>query len=247
MSGTPPRAPTPDPDIEEDKQGLQESFNVIKARKLPTTFRQNGTTLCPESPIIGTGQDLRDIEFREDPNDTSTAKIKTPEMETLESLMWRSYVQHCAICHGGATPRPSQTSNASFRECSSLCMKARPHECVPGATAPATVTGSSAAPPPSPLPPPPPPPRPVSAPAEDFQRGVKCDITHYEEFKCDDQWDEWSRAFIVTINTHGCKNVINPRYVAGTNDAQGLLDSQQEFAQLCHLPAHRHLGCDICP
>jgi len=61
-------------------------------------------------------------------NDTSTAKIDMPGMETMKSLMWKSYVQCCAICHGGATPRPSQTSNASFRECSSLCVKARPHE-----------------------------------------------------------------------------------------------------------------------
>jgi len=53
MSGTPPRAPTLGPDIGEDKQGLQESFDVIKARKLPTAFEQNGTTLYSESPMIG--------------------------------------------------------------------------------------------------------------------------------------------------------------------------------------------------
>jgi len=64
---------------------------------------------------------------------TSTAKIKIPEMEILKFLMWRSYVQYYAICHGGgATPKPSQTSNASFREYSSLCVKAKPHEYVPG-------------------------------------------------------------------------------------------------------------------
>jgi len=95
--------------------------------------------------------------------------------------------------------------------------------CSPGLT-----TGSSAAPP-SPLPLPPPPSRPISTPAENFQRGIKRDITHYEEFKRNDQWDEWSRPFIAMINMHGCKNVINPRYVAGTNDAQELFDSQQEF------------------
>jgi len=162
MSGTPPRAPMPDPDIGEDKQGPQESFDIIKARELPTAFEQNGATLYSELPIIGAGQDLRGAEFREGPNDTSTAKTKIPEMETLEFLMWRSHVQCCAICHGGATPRLSQTSNASFRECSSLHVKARPHEYVPGATAPATVMGSSAARPPSPLPPPPPPSRPIS-------------------------------------------------------------------------------------
>jgi len=37
-----------------------------------------------------------------------------------------------------------------------------------------------------------------------------------------------SRTFIATTNTHGCKNVINPQYAAGTTDAQGLLDSQKE-------------------
>jgi len=44
MSGTPPRAPTPDPDIEEDRQGLLEFFNVIKVKKLPAAFEQNGST-----------------------------------------------------------------------------------------------------------------------------------------------------------------------------------------------------------
>jgi len=33
----------------------------------------------------------------------------------------------------------------------------------------------------------------------------------------------------VTINTHGCKNAINPGYVAGTTEAQELLDSQKQF------------------
>jgi len=144
--------------------------------------------------------------------------------------MWKSYIQHHAICHGGATPRPSQTSNASFREHSSLCVRDRPHVCTPGATAPAPVTGSTATPAPPPSPQPPPPPRPISTPAEDFQRGVRRDISHCGESKRDDQWDEWSRTFIATINTHGCKNVIKPRYVAVTTDAQGLLDSQKEFA-----------------
>jgi len=192
MSGTPPRAPTPDPDVEEDKRGLQELFDVIKAKRLPTAFEQNGMTLYSESPIISSGQNLKDMESHEGPNDTPTAKIKTPEMETMKSLMWESHVQCCAICHGGATPRPSQTSNASFRECSSLCVKARPHEYVPGTTAPAPVTGSTATPAPPPLPQRPPPPRPISTPAEDSQRGIKRDIKDYEEFKRNDQWDEWS-------------------------------------------------------
>jgi len=109
MSGTPPRAPTPDPDIEEDKQGPQESFNVIKVKKLPTALGQNGTTLYSDTSSIGMGQDLRGMESYEGPNDTSAAKVKTPGLETHRFLMWKSYVQYYAICHGRATPKPSQT------------------------------------------------------------------------------------------------------------------------------------------
>jgi len=50
--------------------------------------------------------------------------------------------KHCAICHGVAPLIQSMTSNASFRNCSPLYLKAKPHECVPGATAPVTITGS---------------------------------------------------------------------------------------------------------
>jgi len=152
---------------------------------------------------------LSDMESYEGPNDTTTAKIKVPEMETHKSFLWRSCTQCHAICHGGAPPMPSQTSNAACRDHSPSHSKARPHEYVPGTAAPVTITGSRAMPPPPPSPPPPS--RPISAPAEDFLRGVKRDITHYEEFKRDDQWDEWSGAFIATIDMHGCKNVINSR------------------------------------
>jgi len=113
MSGAPPRPPTPDPEVEEDKQGLPELFDVVKAKEPPTAFGQNGMTLYSETSSIGTGQGLRDMESCEGPNDKSQAKVKVPEMEVHKSLMWRSYVQHHAICHGGATPTPSQTSNAS--------------------------------------------------------------------------------------------------------------------------------------
>jgi len=99
MSGTPPRTPSPDPDIGEDKQGPQELFDVVKVKKLPTAFGQNGTTLCSESPVISSERHLRGVESREDPNDTSSAKIKTPEMEVMRPSMWESYVQCCAICH----------------------------------------------------------------------------------------------------------------------------------------------------
>jgi len=168
------------------------------------------------------------MESYEDPKDTSAAKVKTPGLEIQRFLMWESHVQCCAIRHDGVATRPSQTSNAESRDCSTLHIEADPRKCIAGASTPTTVTGSSAAPP-SPLRPLPHPPRATTAPAEDFQRGVKRDIAHYEESGRDDQWDEWSRTFIATINTHGCKDVIDPKYVAATSDAQGLFDSQQEF------------------
>jgi len=214
MSGTPPRAPTLDPGIEEDRQGPLEFFNVIKVKKPPMAFEQNGITRYLDTTLISMGQDLRSVESCQGPNDKSAAKIKTPGLETQRSLMWESHVQHCAICHGGVATRPSQTSNAESRDHSTLHIGAGPHKYVAGATAPATVTGPSAAPP-SPLParPPQPPPRVVTTPVENFQRGIKCGVAHCEESKRDEQWDEWSRTFIAMIDTHGRKNVIDLGHV----------------------------------
>jgi len=135
MSGVPPTSPTPGPDAD-DERGLQESFKVIRAKRLPTAFGQNGTTLFSETPPIGTGQDLRGMESCEGPNDTTEAKIKAPGMEIHKSFMWRSYVQYYAICHGGAPPIPSLTSNASYRDHSPLHLKAGLQKYVPGTAAP---------------------------------------------------------------------------------------------------------------
>jgi len=115
----------PDPDIEEDKRGLLEFFNVIKVKKLPTAFEQSGVTRCSDTTFISMGQDLRSVESCEDPNDKSVAKIKTPGLETQRFLMWESHTQHCAIRHGGVATRPSQASNAESRDHSTLCIEAR--------------------------------------------------------------------------------------------------------------------------
>jgi len=241
MSGTPPEAPTPDPrpdsdsdsDDEEDEKGLLEFYKVIKVKMLPEAFKQGGITRHSETTLISRGQGLRRVESCKDPDDKSTSprpKIKTPELEIQKILMWESYVQYYAICNNGKTTTPSDTSNATFREHSTLHLKDDPHEYVPGTTAPATVMGpSKTAQSPSSMRPLPHPPRAVTTLAGDSQRGVKRDIAHYEEPKRDDQWDEWSRTFVATINTHGCKNVIDPNYIPGTAEARELFDSQQEF------------------
>jgi len=240
MSGTPPKASTPAPrpdsdsdsDDGGDERGPLEFHKVIKVEMPPEASKQNGTTRHSETTLISRGQDLRRVESCEDPDDKSTLprpKIKTPGLEIQKILMWKSYVQHYAICNNGKTTTPSDTSNATSRECSTLCLEDDPHKCVPGATAPATVTGSSkTASSPSPMRPLPHPPRAVTTPAEDSQRGVKRDIAHYEGPKRDDQWDEWSRTFVATINTHGCKNVIDPNYVPGTAEARELFDSRRQ-------------------
>jgi len=193
MSETPleasPPGPDPDPDsdsdsdIGDDERGLPESCDVIRVRRPPKASRQDGATRHSGTAPASEGQGLRRMESCGDPNDKSTLprpKLKTPGMEAQRPLMWESCVQCCAICDNGRAPRPRHTSDASSRECSALHMKDGPRECVPAATAPATVTGPSATPPsPSPLRPLPHPPRAVTAPAEDSQRGVRRDITHY--------------------------------------------------------------------
>jgi len=112
MSETPPKASTPDPDpdsdsdsdIEEDEKELLEFYNVIKVKKLPKAFEQNGITRYSDTTFISTEQDLRKMEFYEDPNDKSTPKLKIPELEIQRFLMWKSYVQYYAICNNGGVP-----------------------------------------------------------------------------------------------------------------------------------------------
>jgi len=200
MSETPPAASPPDPgpdsdldaDIEDDERGLLEFYDVIKVKKLPKAFEQDGIAHYSDTTFISSGQDLRDMESYEDPKDPDDAvKVKTPGLEIQRFLMWKSYVQYYAIRHDGVASRPSQTSNAESRDCSTLHIGADPHEHIPGTSAPTTIAGSSTAPT-SPLRPLPHPPRAVTTPAENFQRGIKRDIAHYEESKRDDQWDEWS-------------------------------------------------------
>jgi len=76
------------------------------------------------------GQGLRRMESCRGPDDKfltdestlSRPKVKTPGLETQETSMWESYVQCYAICDNGETTTPSETSNATSRECSALCL-----------------------------------------------------------------------------------------------------------------------------
>jgi len=72
MSETPPKASPPDPDsdsdsdIEDDEKELLEFYNVIKVKKLPKAFGQNGIARHSDTTFISTEQDLRNMEFYED-------------------------------------------------------------------------------------------------------------------------------------------------------------------------------------
>jgi len=105
MSETPPTASPPDPDpdsdsdIEDDEKELLEFYDVIKVKKPPKAFEQNGIARHSDTTLISTGQDLRDMEFYEDPKDPDdAAKVNIPELEIQRFLMWKSYVQ-LGFCH----------------------------------------------------------------------------------------------------------------------------------------------------
>jgi len=138
MSGTPPKAPSPAPgpgsdsdsDIEEDKRGLLESYEAIKVKMPPEASKQGGVTRHSGAALVSRGQGLRRVESCKDPDDKSASprpKIKTPGLEIQKISMWESCVQCHAICNNGEAPAPSDTSNASSRECSTLHLKDGPH------------------------------------------------------------------------------------------------------------------------
>ena len=73
----------------------------------------------------------------------------------------------------------------------------------------------------APIPPPalqqnPPPPVRKHSPAELFNKNVKRDVSHYMDFKSDDQWDDWQRDTKAMARTHGCAEVFDSSYKPST-------------------------------
>ena len=69
----------------------------------------------------------------------------------------------------------------------------------------------------------------VPDPVRDFQKSIKRDITHYEEFKDDTKWAEWHRHFTSMAATHGMDNVLSHTYVPETEIEKALFREQQKF------------------
>ena len=63
----------------------------------------------------------------------------------------------------------------------------------------------------------------------DFQKSIKRDITHYEEFKEDSKWAVWHRHFTSIAMTHGMDNVLSPTYAPATEEEKALFREQQKF------------------
>ena len=63
----------------------------------------------------------------------------------------------------------------------------------------------------------------------DFQKGIKRDITHYNEFKEDKKWTSWNRHLNSVARTHGVDKVLDPSYVPETPADIALFSEHQKF------------------
>ena len=66
-------------------------------------------------------------------------------------------------------------------------------------------------------------------PAEEFKRGIKRDKTHYISLKENKQWDDLRRSTLATAQSHGCKEVFNPKYKPKTTESKDLFIEKQTF------------------
>ena len=65
--------------------------------------------------------------------------------------------------------------------------------------------------------------------AADFRKAIKLDKSHYKELRDEAKWDEWKRATLATVSSHGCDNIVNPAYVPTTQDEYELFLEHQKF------------------
>ena len=64
---------------------------------------------------------------------------------------------------------------------------------------------------------------------DEFLRSIKRDKAHYEVLQDEKQWDSWKRKTESTAAAHGCKNILDPTFVATTVDDIALFNAQQKF------------------
>ena len=63
----------------------------------------------------------------------------------------------------------------------------------------------------------------------DFHKGIKRDITHYNEFKEDRKWTAWNRHLNSVARTHGVDKVLDTCYVPETPSEIALFAEHQKF------------------
>jgi Reverse transcriptase (RNA-dependent DNA polymerase) len=68
-------------------------------------------------------------------------------------------------------------------------------------------------------------------PAQLFERGIKKDKDHYNEFKDEKHWDNFRRSVETTADTHGTSDILNGTFVPDPTDlnAVALFQSKQRF------------------
>ena len=65
--------------------------------------------------------------------------------------------------------------------------------------------------------------------ANAFIKAIKKSVNDYTPLRQEDKWSIWRRDTVAIIHTHGCANVIDPKYVPTTPDDKALFKAQQNF------------------
>ena len=66
-------------------------------------------------------------------------------------------------------------------------------------------------------------------PVSDFKRGIKRDVSMFQPFKEDKQWDSWNRATIAQARAQDVSEVLNPKYEPQDDAEKQLFDEKQKY------------------
>jgi len=70
-------------------------------------------------------------------------------------------------------------------------------------------------------------------PLQDFQKGIRRDMSSYPTIKNIEQWDNWRRVFEATAKAQGVNNILDPKYNP-SNPPEAQLHSESFLCRILH-------------
>ena len=70
---------------------------------------------------------------------------------------------------------------------------------------------------------------PTNTALSEFKKAQKRDKSHYTVLKDEDNWDDWKRKMMATVDNHNCEDVINPSYAPTSLDEITLFREKNKF------------------